>query len=276
MEFMLELRKVWVRNGVSVLLTDPRTLMDGVPWNVVVQVQEGLKGVGYGLLIFFFLYSLFKYSSSFKEITPPSIAGYILRFLAAKLTIDYAADLCGAFLNLGMRIGTIVTTSSDASAMMNNITISDSVKQMVEQMTFFESLGVMIIATLAFVVTFACCIFFLITVYGRFFRVYIHVALSPVMTAGFGGEATSSMGRQYVRSLLAVCLEMAVMLLAVGISTSMINGIEAGSGLNIWNSSVPFGAVMDYITTALFSTGLMVASTAGARRLISSMMGGGA
>ena len=54
----------------------------------------------------------------------------------------------------------------------------------------------------------------ILTVYGRFFRLYLYAALSPVALASFAGEGTSQMGRAFLKSYMGVCLQGAVIVLA--------------------------------------------------------------
>ena len=67
-------------------------------------------------------------------------------------------------------------------------------------------LGCLLITVLAFLM--------ILTVYARFFKLYLYAALSPVALASFAGEGTSQMGRAFLKSYVGVCLEGAVIVLA--------------------------------------------------------------
>src|SRR5699024_6291223 len=47
----------------------------------------------------------------------------------------------------------------------------------------------------------------IMTVYGRFFRIYIFTALAPIPLATFAGEGTSFAGKQFIKSYIGVCME---------------------------------------------------------------------
>ena len=55
----------------------------------------------------------------------------------------------------------------------------------------------------------------ILTVYGRFFRLYMYTALAPLPLASFAGESTQSVGISFIKSYVGVCLEGAVIVLAV-------------------------------------------------------------
>lgn len=54
----------------------------------------------------------------------------------------------------------------------------------------------------------------IMSVYGRYFRLYLYTAIAPVPLSSFAGEPTSSIGKAFLRSYAAVCLEGAVIVLA--------------------------------------------------------------
>ena len=84
----------------------------------------------------------------------------------------------------------------------------------VEECGFFESIplwavtliGSLVITVLSFVV--------ILTVYGRFFKLYIYTALSPLPFATFAGEPSQAIGVNFLKSYAGVCLEGAVIILA--------------------------------------------------------------
>lgn len=49
--------------------------------------------------------------------------------------------------------------------------------------------------------------------YGRFFKLYMYTAIAPVPLASFAGEPTQSVGKSFLKSYAAVCLEGAIIVL---------------------------------------------------------------
>ena len=54
----------------------------------------------------------------------------------------------------------------------------------------------------------------ILTVYGRFFKIYLYTALSPVALASFAGEPTQNIGRSFIKGYSAVCLEGVIIMLS--------------------------------------------------------------
>ena len=57
-------------------------------------------------------------------------------------------------------------------------------------------------------------IILILTVYGRFFKLYMYMAIAPVPLSAFAGEPTQHIGVSFLRSFAAVCLEGAIIVLA--------------------------------------------------------------
>ena len=52
------------------------------------------------------------------------------------------------------------------------------------------------------------------TVYGRFFKLYMYTALAPIPLSTFAGEPSQNVGKYFIKSSCAVCLEGAVIVLS--------------------------------------------------------------
>ena len=54
----------------------------------------------------------------------------------------------------------------------------------------------------------------ILTVYGRFFKLYMYTAIAPIPLSSFAGESTQNIGKSFLKSYIAVCLEGAIIVLA--------------------------------------------------------------
>lgn len=59
----------------------------------------------------------------------------------------------------------------------------------------------------------------ILSVYGRFFKIYLYTALAPIPLATFAGEPSQQVGKSFIKSFCAVCLEGAIIILACIIFT---------------------------------------------------------
>ena len=57
----------------------------------------------------------------------------------------------------------------------------------------------------------------IMTVYGRFFTLYLYTAIAPVPLSTFGGEPSQNVGKSFLKSYAVVCLEGAILVLALSL-----------------------------------------------------------
>ena len=64
-----KLAEVW-----ALISTSPEAFKGGAVWNVIENIHGGLKAMGYGLLVLFFVIGVVKTCGSFAEIKRPEVA----------------------------------------------------------------------------------------------------------------------------------------------------------------------------------------------------------
>lgn len=93
--------------------------------------------------------------------------------------------------------------------------IPDEVKNAIHNMTFPGNIGVFIIGLIGSLAITVCGFVVLLTVYGRWFKIYMYMIISPIPLATFASKSTQQVGIQFLRNYFAATLEGVVMLLAV-------------------------------------------------------------
>lgn len=246
--------------------TSPQSFKGGAVWGVMQGIHSGLLGIGYGLLILFFALSLFKNTANFHELKRPEAAlHYLIRFVAAKTLVDYSMtillaifDICnGVILQIAGSMGGIsqamVTLPAEIQTAIDNVGFLASIP-----LWLVTILGSLFITVLSFVM--------ILTVYGRFFRLYMYAALAPLPLATFAGESTQSVGVAFVKGYAGVCLEGAVIVLACIIYAGFVNtpSVVTGEATTI---------VWSYLAETIFNMLVLVGLVKGSDRIIHEMMG---
>lgn len=106
------------------------------------------------------------------------------------------------------------------------------------------------------------------TVYGRFFKLYLYTAIAPISLSTFAGETTQSVGKQYLKSYCAVCLEGAIIILAC-----VIFSIFASSPPTVDVNAEAVTMVWKYIGELVFNMLVLVGTIKASDRIIREMMG---
>ena len=205
----VKMAEVW-----SLLTTSPQSFKGGGIWHVILQINGAVKGIGLALLVLFFLVGVVKTSGNLTEIKRPEHAlKLFIRFAIAKGVVTYGLDLMLALFDIAQgAMTTIMRASGVGSA--TKTTLPDSMVKAIEDCGFFESIplwavtliGSLFITVLSFII--------ILTVYGRFFRLYMYTAIAPIPLSTFAGQPTQNIGVSFLKSYAGVCLEGAIIVLA--------------------------------------------------------------
>ena len=138
----------------------------------------------------------------------------------------------------------------------------------VESCGFFESIplwavtliGGLFITVLSFVM--------IMTVYGRFFKLYLYTAIAPVPLSTFAGEPSQNVGKSFIKSYAAVCLEGAIIVLAC-----IIFSLFAASPPAVDPNAAAVTQVWSYVGELLFNMLVLVGAVKMADRVVREVMG---
>ena len=201
----------------------PETFKGGQIWGVIVNIHSALVGVGYGLLVLFFAMGVFSSAASFKELQRPEFAlRHFIRFLFAKVAVGRGMEIMTAIFAICGGVASTVMGSM-GTAVTQTATLPAEIVTAIENVGFMESIPLWLVSFLGSLFITVMSFILILTVYGRFFRLYLYTALSPLPFASFAGENSSAMGKAFVKSYVGVCLEGAVIVLACLIYSAFLS-----------------------------------------------------
>lgn len=214
----------------GLVTTGPQTFKGGAVWSVMQTLHNGMVGIGYALVVLFFAISLCKNTMNFHELKRPEAAiHYFLRFVAAKALVGYGMDI---MLNVFSICNGIVTDMADSMGGISEAMVSlpAEMQTAIENVGFLASIPLWLVTILGSLFITVLSFVMILTVYGRFFRLYMYTALAPLPLAAFAGESTQSVGISFLKSYVGVCLEGAVIVLACVIYSAFVSTPTVTSG----------------------------------------------
>jgi len=247
----------------------PQDFMGGSVWNIIVNIHGGLQAVGYGLLVLFFAMGIFKQAASFREVRRPEQAfKFLIRFLVARVVITYGMDI---MLTIFEIIGGITATvAGNLAAVTTNLTVPPNVVDAIHGTGVFAGMGLLFISLIGVVAILVLSLVAVLTVYGRFFRLYIYTAIAPIPLSTFGGEGFSSTGKAFLKSYIGVCLEGAIIVLACIIYSAIVSNTFVPVDPNATEAA---SIALAYIIQVVFGMLILVGIIRGADRIVKEMMG---
>lgn len=258
-----KLAEVW-----QLMTMSPENFKGGDIWNVILNINGAMQAIGLALLVLFFLAGVVQTSANLTDVKRPEHAlKLFLRFAIAKGVVTYGLELMMAVFEIVQGIiSKIMRTSGLGGASKTNL--PSEMIDAIEDCGFFESIplwavtiiGSLFITILSFII--------IMTVYGRFFKLYMYTAIAPIPLATFAGQPTQNVGRSFVKSYAAVCLEGAIIVLAC-----VIFSMFAATPPVVDADAAPTAMVWKYIGELVFNMLVLVGSVKMSDRIIREMMG---
>lgn len=243
---------------------------DGILWDIVVNVNDGIRYIAYGLLVIFFGCSLIRESVSFSDMKrPENILRLFLRYIIAKAVITYGMTLMGTIYKIaGGIVSKIQSVGFKNPYTGRGAGLPEWVQDAISNLPWYSSLVGIIFAVITFVVVVVLSITVMLTVYSRFFKLYIYVALAPIPLSTIAGEGTQMSGWQFIKSFTAVCLEAAV----IGLACIFFDKLVTITSISDWFLSGSFlTSVLGYMVELIFHLLLMVGIVKGASGIVKEM-----
>ena len=258
-----KLAEVW-----KLLTQSPEDFKGGAIWKVITDIHGALMAIGLALLVLFFVVGVVKTCGSFAEVKKPEHAlKLFIRFAIAKGVVTYGLELMMALFEIvqGM-VSTIMKASGIGS--FDKITLPKEMVSAIEDCGFFESIplwavtliGSLFITVLSFII--------ILSVYAGFFKIYMYTAIAPVPLAAFAGQPTEQIGKSFIKSYAAVCLEGAIILLVC-----IIFSVFAASPPALDTDAAPAAMVWGYVGELIFNMLVLVGTVKMADRIVKEMMG---
>ena len=249
-----KLAEIW-----QLITMSPSAFKGGAIWGIVLNVHGALQAIGYALLVLFFTMGVMKTCGSFAELKRPE--------QALKLFIRFAMDIMLALMNIVQCItGTIMNSSGFGTP--QGTTLPSEIVTAVEACSFFESIPLWAVTLIGSLFIWILSFVMILTVYGRFFRLYMYTAIAPIPLSSFAGEPTQSIGISFIKSYAAVCLEGAVIVMSC-----IIFSVFAASPPVVDTSAAAASMIWSYIGEEIFNMLVLVGTIKMSDRVVREMMG---
>ena len=258
-----KLAEIW-----QILTQSPETFKGGGIWQVIVQIHGALQAIGYALLVLFFVVGVVKTCGSFTEVKRPEHALKIfIRFAITKGVVTYGLELMMALFNIIQGVtSTIMQTAGFGST--EDTVLPDEIIEAVEDCGFFESIPLWAVTLIGGLFITVLSFIMIMSVYGRFFRLYLYTAIAPIPLSSFAGEPSQNIGRSFLKSYAAVCLEGAIVVLAC-----IIFSLFASSPPVVNPDAATVTMVWSYIGELIFNMLVLVGAVKMSDRVVREMMG---
>lgn len=258
-----KLSEIW-----QLITQSPEQFKGGTIWNVIVNIHGALQAIGLALLVLFFVVGVMKTCGSFAEVKKPEHAlKLFIRFAIAKIVVTYGLNLMLSIFKIVQgAISTIMTAAGLGGA--TQTTLPQQIISAVESCGFFESIPLWAVTLIGGLFITVLSFIMIMTVYGRFFKLYLYTAIAPIPLSTFAGEPVQNVGKSFLKSYCSVCLEGAIIVLAC-----IIFSLFASSPPVVDANAAAVTQVWKYIGELIFNMLVLVGTIKLADRVVREMMG---
>ena len=258
-----KLNEIW-----NLITQTPETFKNGVIWDVIKDIHGAMQAIGLALLVLFFVIGVMKTCASLTEVKKPEHAlKLFLRFAIAKGVVTYGLDLMLSIIKIVQGIiTTIIKTAS--IGIDTKTTLPSELITAIESCSFLDSIPLWIVGLIGSLVVTVLSFIMIMTVYGRFFKLYLYTAIAPIPLSAFAGEPTQSVGRNFLKSYSAVCLEGVIIVLSC-----IIFSLFASSAPVVDSDASVVAQSWKYISELIFNMLVLVGTVKLSDRVVKEMMG---
>lgn len=258
-----KLAEIWM-----LLTQTPQEFKGGHIWSIIEKINGALMAIGLALLVLFFVIGMVKTCTNLTEIKRPEHAlRLFLRFIIARGLVVYGMELMNKVFEIVQGItSTIMTTVGVGTA--TNTTLPQEVIDAVKDCGFLESIPLWAVTLLGGIFITVLSFIMILTVYGRFFKLYMYTAIAPVPLSAAAGESTQGIATSFMKSYLGVCMEGAIIILSCIIFSAFASSQPA-----IDPSSSAVSMVWTYVGEIIFNMLILVGTIKMSDRIVKEMMG---
>jgi len=258
-----KLAEIW-----TLITQTPETFKGGAIWNVIKNIYGSMQAIGLALLVLFFVIGVAKTCGSLTEVKRPEHAlKLFIRFAIAKIVVTYGMDLMLAIFKISQGIVSKIMTTANITSSAKS-TLPQGIINAIESCGFLESIPLWAVTLIGGLIVTVLAFIMIMTVYGRFFKLYLYTAIAPIPLSAMAGEPTQSVTKSFLKSYAAVCLEGAIIILSC-----IIFSLFASSPPVVDTSAAAVTQVWKYIGELIFNMLVLVGTIKISDRIVREMMG---
>lgn len=238
-----------VAKSGSLLSTSPQdwnsTMFDlvrGISESVILPIAGMIMAA---VLIHDFINSIID-GNNFKDFDMSIIFKFIFKSYFAILILSNAFNITAAVFDVGQNIVQSTVGIILDTAMPDWTTLIDALANM----TLGELIMVCIELAMIRITVLIVWVVIQVIIIGRMMEIFMYTSVSPIPFATFGSKEWSSVGQNYVKNLAALALQGFLMMLAIGLYTTLIKDVVFEPDVSVTNNLL--GALL-YSIILIFS-----------------------
>ncbi|WP_019640569.1 type IV secretion system protein [Paenibacillus fonticola] len=222
-----------------------------------------VKPVAYTVLALFFVLELYKASirtdgmgGSANNLGAEIVFRVLFRMVLCKLAVDSVSLILNAIYDATTHLTTGIAGVVGSSTPSGGIDLA-AIEPMIDELGFWKQLVTLIICMIIFLVVLVAVTISYIIIVARFIELYVYFTISPIPLATLPNEEMSQIGKSFLKSFAAVCLQGTLIFLVLSFLPAIFNAMASGADnyANLWGSLIGVLGYAIVLIIAIMSTG---------------------
>jgi len=250
------------------LLLTPQSFSQKI-WQTIKTINGTIEAIATAFVVLFFVYGMIKSMADFEELKRPSQAlRFFLRFAISKVIVTYSLQIMMKIFEI-VNLAVIKTLASNIGNSGYLASVPTEIVTAVSKTNVLEQIPLGAVTILGGLFVTIMSFIMILTVYGRFFKLYLYTAISPLPLSTVASHETEHIARSFIKSYIGVCLEGLVIALCTIIFSLYISDSPAVS----LGTDEAVTMVWKYIGEMVFNMLILVGSVRISDRVVREMMG---
>lgn len=265
-QWVLDFWQEQMNEVINVITNDPHSFMGGGPWSVIQTVHAAIVGVGLALVMLYFAIGFFESAVNFRDFRRPEyLLKHFIRFAFAKGLVQHSLAVMLWIFNLVK--GIILNVANIA---MQQPDIPQGVESALDELGFFKSIPAWLIVMIGCLLIVGLSFMVVLQVYGRFFKVYLYAAASPMFLASYAWDGMENAAKAFLKGFFGVCVEGLLIVIACLIYQSL--QLSAAGDFQAGDSPILYLTM--YMAKTIFGMFVLIGAVKLSGTLVKEMIGG--
>lgn len=213
----------------DILIINPVTYREGAVWQVVDIIYTSLLGISISLCVIFFYIGIMQDSVELIQHRRWEVIIWdLIKFTMMSGLILYGRYLLLLIFSIGKELVDAVVLKNGSNLLETEawIELPDAIVNATNGLSTTSGIVIWVVTLIGALVIMVACFTIMLTIYGRLFKIYLHISISPPFIACSAGKLTMHWAINFLKSFFVVCIEGVVIVAVCLIFSAFANGFD--------------------------------------------------
>lgn len=212
----------------DILMVNPITFRDGAMWSTTNEIYTALLGPAVSIMVCLFYLGLISDSGDFIKHRKmgPVVWSFICLFMMAGILLGGKYLLLLVFWIGREFLEKVVGVDGTNFLKLSWVELPDAVTNATNDLSLSNGIVFWVVTLIVALGVMICGFVIILVVYGRIFKIFLHIAMSPIAMATVVSRPARNTFVTFIKSFIGVCLEGLVIAVICMLFSAFANGFD--------------------------------------------------